>query len=120
VSETTADWIFKIGSAMGGIMAVFGGIVARELYARISRLETSHDAIIAAIASSNKELTQKMHDQQIKLIDMVEGLKDMARTTFHTKDEHRYMTSQIHGKIDAMSKQIGNRLDAISIGMINK
>lgn len=120
MSETTADWIFKIGSAMGGIMAVFGGIVARELYARISRLETSHDAIIAAIASSNKELTQKMHDQQIKLIDMVEGLKDMARTTFHTKDEHRYMTSQIHGKIDAMSKQIGNRLDAISIGMINK
>jgi len=101
-------------------MAVFGGIVARELYARISRLETSHDAIIAAIASSNKELTQKMHDQEIKLIDMVEGLKDMARTTFQSKDENRYMTSQLTGKIDVMAKQIVNKLDAISLGMINK
>lgn len=126
MNDTTADWIFKLGSALGGVVTVFGGIVARDLYSRVQRLETSHDLIISAIASSNKELTEKLHTQEIKFSEIIhremsgavtamESMKDMARNTFHTKDEHRQMIGQINERLDRIFKEFLNRVDNIQI-----
>lgn len=126
MNDTTADWIFKLGSALGGVVTVFGGIVARDLYSRIQRLETSHDLIISAIASSNKELTEKLHTQEVKFSEIIhremsgavnamESMKDMARNTFHTKEEHRQIIGQVKEQLDRFEKKVYNRIDNMQI-----
>jgi hypothetical protein len=128
VNESAADWIFKVGSALGGIVSIFGGIVARDLYSRLGRLETSHDLIITAIASSNKELTEKLHTQEIKFSEIMhkemggavlamESLKDMARSTFHTKEEHQRMSGQLNQLLDMTRKELSNRIDSLQIAI---
>jgi hypothetical protein len=128
VNESAADWIFKAGSALGGIVSIFGGIVARDLYSRLGRLETSHDLIITAIASSNKELTEKLHTQEIKFseimhremggaVSAMESMKDMARTTFHTKEDHQRMSSQLNQLLEMTRKELSNRIDSLQIAI---
>lgn len=117
MNDTTADWIFKIGSALGGVVSVLGGVVVRDLYSRMNRLEASHDMIISAISSSNKELTEKLHAQEIKFSEIMhremsgavtamESMKDMARSTFHTKEDHQRMADQLKDKLNFIGNQI--------------
>jgi len=126
VNDTTADWIFKIGSCLGGVVSVLGGIVVRDLYSRMSRLETSHDMIISAIASSNKELTEKLHAQEIKFSEIlhkeisgtvtaIDNMKDMARTTFHTKDEHQKMAEQFTDKLNVIVNQLNTTQNILAL-----
>jgi hypothetical protein len=102
--------------------------VARDLYSRLGRLETSHDLIITAIASSNKELTEKLHTQEIKFseimhremggaVSAMESMKDMARTTFHTKEDHQRMSSQLNQLLEMTRKVLSNRIDSLQIAI---
>lgn len=126
MNDPTADWIFKIGSALGGVVSVLGGVVVRDLYSRMNRLEASHDMIISAISSSNKELTEKLHAQEIKFSEIIhkemsgavaamESMKDMARTTFHTKEDHQKMSDQIRDKLNFIGNQLNNTQNILAL-----
>lgn len=102
MSDGVADWIFKVGGMMGGIVSLLGGMIAKDLYSRIGRLETSHDLIMANIAAHNKELSDKLHDLDLKFTK-----------TLH--DETRGITAQITQELHATFKDLSNHINTLNI-----
>lgn len=126
MESSGTDLFFKISGTVGAVFSVLGGIIIKDIYSRINRLESSNGAILSQLSTNSQDIVNKIHSMEMKFSDTLHhemgaavksmiDMQEMARQTFHTKDEHRQMTQQTNEKIDFGMKTLQARIENIML-----